>query len=435
MRAFDIIQRKRDGAKLSAGEISFFLKQYVQGAIADYQVAALLMAIYFQGMDAEETAALTVALVESGETLDFSGFSRPVGDKHSTGGVGDKTTLVLLPLVAANGVTMAKMSGRGLGHTGGTIDKLGCIPGFRTDLDRQDFLAQVQDLGVAVMGQSPQMTPADGQLYALRDVTATVDSIPLIASSVMSKKIAAGAGTIVLDVKTGSGAFMQELGQARDLAVAMVEIGRALGRKTIAVITDMNQPLGYTVGNHLEVMEAIETLQGNGPVDLRELCVELGAELLVGSGVVKDQSTAKVRLEASLRDGRALEMFRRFVTAQGGNVAAIDDVTQLGTSPYRTTLQASESGYITEIDARTVGKTSVLLGAGREKKGDPVDLVAGIRLRKKVGDKVQAGEQVAELFTSTEDKLVAARETLATAYRYANQALPTQSLILDRVEG
>ncbi|EEG78295.1 thymidine phosphorylase [Dethiobacter alkaliphilus] len=433
MRAVDIILRKRDGAKLSPEEISFFIRHYLQGSIADYQVSALLMAIYFQGMDAKETAALTEALVNSGETLDFSGFLRPVGDKHSTGGVGDKTTLVLLPLVAAKGMTMAKMSGRGLGHTGGTIDKLACIPGFRTDLSRREFMAQVKELGVAVMGQSPEMTPADGQLYALRDVTATVDSIPLIASSVMSKKIAAGAGTIVLDVKAGSGAFMQDAEEARQLAEAMVDIGSVLGRKTVALITDMDQPLGHAVGNHLEVAEAIETLQGHGPADLRELSLELGAELLAGSGIMEDRHQAKKSLQESLSDGSALEMFRRFVTAQGGDAGVADDLSLLGSSPHRLTLTAPQNGYIGRLDARTVGNAAVLSGAGREKKGDDIDLLAGIRLYKKRGEKVQAGEVLAEVSGSHRDKLQAALEKLSDAYSFSEKPPAPQSLIIERV--
>jgi pyrimidine-nucleoside phosphorylase len=434
MRALDIILKKRDGKPLSADEIHFFIKQYTNGDIPDYQTAALLMAAYFRGMNSDETAALTAAIVASGETLDFTALSRPVGDKHSTGGVGDKTTLVLLPLVAANGVAVAKMSGRGLGHTGGTIDKLSCIPGFRTELTRQEFLTQVQELGLAIIGQSPEMTPADGKLYALRDVTATVDSIPLIASSVMSKKIAAGAQSIVLDVKTGNGAFMRDTDSARKLAEEMAAIGRALGRKTVALITAMEQPLGYTVGNHLEVAEAIDALRGNGPADLTDLCLELGAELLVACGVELNRDLARERLAASLQDGSALQMFRRFVAAQGGDPAVTDEPQRLGIPSHTMVLRAPHSGIITKLEARTVGLAAVLLGAGREKKGDPIDLTAGIRLVKKVGEPVQKGDVLAELFTASEQKLADALQKLADAYHIGEEIPVILPLILGRVE-
>ncbi|MDW7684068.1 MAG: thymidine phosphorylase [Bacillota bacterium] len=433
MRALEIIEKKRDGKILSSEEIDYFVQNYNNGTIPDYQMAAFAMAVFFQSMNAEETAALTGALVRSGETLDFSGLGRPVADKHSTGGVGDKTTLVLLPLVAANGVTVAKLSGRGLGHTGGTIDKLSCIPGFRSDLSRDEFSAQVKREGLAIMGQSPQMTPADGKLYALRDVTATVDSIPLIASSVMSKKIAAGAQAIVLDVKAGSGAFMQDAARAGELARAMVEIGRALGKNTSALITAMDQPLGLAVGNHLEVAEAIETLHGEGPSDLVELCLELGAEILLACGVAGEREKAREKLSESLRNGEALAAFRRFVSAQGGDAAITENPDLLGEPAYSLAVQAPKEGWITGLDARTVGTASVLLGAGREKKGDPVDLLAGIRLVKKTGDYTTKGELLATVFASDREKLSRAAEKLASAYDFADAAPSPRPLILGRV--
>jgi pyrimidine-nucleoside phosphorylase len=434
MRALDIIQKKRDGEILNPEEIHFFIKNYNNGVIPDYQAAAFLMAVFFRGMDSGETAVLTEAIVASGEAMDFSGLDRPVADKHSTGGVGDKTTLVLLPLVAANGVAVAKLSGRGLGHTGGTIDKLSCIPGFRTELSREAFLSQVRELGLAIMGQSPQMTPADGKLYALRDVTATVDSIPLIASSVMSKKIAAGAQSIVLDVKAGSGAFMKDKESAMELAKEMAAIGGALGRKTIALITAMDQPLGNTVGNHLEVEEAIATLKGEGPADLTALCIELGAEMLVACKLSSHTSIARSRLQTSLTDGTALAMFRSFVAAQGGDPTVVEEPQKLGVPAHSLPLLADKEGVVTALDARTVGLVAVLLGAGREKKGDPVDLTAGIRLYKKVGDHIRVGDLLAHLYTSRQEKLSNAYTLLATAYKYGKTPPATLPLILGRVE-
>lgn len=433
MRVLEILEKKRDGLALSPAEIQQFIAGYLAGEIPDYQVSALLMAIFLRGMSNEETVALTDAFVRSGETLDFSGWEQPVADKHSTGGVGDKTTLVLLPLAAAAGVTIAKMSGRGLGHTGGTIDKLSCIPGFRTDLPKQKFLAQVRELGVALTGQTPDMTPADGQLYALRDVTATVDSIPLIASSVMSKKIASGAQSIVLDVKMGSGAFMRDLAKARELARTMTAIGTALGRTTVAYITAMEQPLGKAVGNHIEVVEAIETLQGRGPADLRELALALGAEMLVAGKLAATREAALAKLTGLLDDGSALQMMRRFIAAQGGDPKVVDDPSRLGVPPYTQEVRALTSGYVTHLDARKVGQTAVLLGAGREKKEDRIDLLAGIKLHKKIGDYVQQGETLAEIFASNEQKLAAATTELAAAYQYAAHKPVKKPLIIERL--
>ena len=433
MRAIDIIQQKRDGVRLTDEAIEFFISSYTSGEIPDYQAAAWLMAVYFRGMEAQETAALTRAMAYSGETLDFSFLCRTVVDKHSTGGVGDKTTLVLLPLVAAAGVPLAKMSGRGLGHTGGTIDKLSCIPGFRTDLPRADFLAQVAKTGLAITGQSPEMVPADSKLYALRDVTATVDSIPLIAASVMSKKIAAGAGAIVLDVKVGSGAFMRELADARQLAGLMVSIGKSLGRRTVALVTAMEQPLGQAVGNHLEVAEALLTLQGKGPQDLEKLCLQLGAEMLLLAGTENHFDAAYRRLATYLADGTALETMRTFIARQGGDASVLDCPDRLGSPRFREELRSSSNGYVARLDARTVGNVAVALGAGREKKGDAIDLLAGIRLHKKTGDEVRRGDLLAELFSSRPETIARATALLESAYLFGDSAPPALPLVLERV--
>lgn len=435
MRVLDIIRAKRDGKKLSAEEIKFFVDGYTRGEIPDYQASAWLMAVYFRGMDREETQALTDAMASSGARLDWSGEKRRVVDKHSTGGVGDKTTLVLMPLVAAAGAAVGKMSGRGLGHTGGTVDKLSCIPGFQTDLTTEQFARQLRELGLVVTGQSPDLAPADGKLYALRDVTATVDSIPLIAASVMSKKIASGAQGIVLDVKTGSGAFMRSREQARELAAVMVDIGRGLGRNTVALLTNMEQPLGRAVGNHLEVLEAIETLKGNGPADLVELCLSLGAEMLAVAGLEEDREAARAILSELLADGRALAMMERWIKAQGGDANVVANPELLGSSRHRLLLRAEQEGYLARVDALTVGECSVLLGAGREKKGDPVDLWAGILLHKKVGDFVRRGEILAELFSSDEKRLEKAAKHLAQAYGFVDRAPAPMPVVLERLDG
>ncbi|NLM52568.1 MAG: thymidine phosphorylase [Firmicutes bacterium] len=432
MNALAIIEKKRDGLALSAQEIEDFIFAYVREEIPDYQMAAFLMAVYLQGMNRQETVALTETLVKSGQILDFSALGTVV-DKHSTGGVGDKTTLVLLPLVAAAGVKIAKMSGRGLGHTGGTIDKLSCIPGFRTDLSQAEFQRQVREIGVAITSQTPKLAPADGKLYSLRDVTATVESIPLIASSVMSKKIASGAQAIVLDVKTGSGAFMPEFERARELALIMTAIGNSLGRKTVALITNMDQPLGFAVGNQLEVVEALETLKGRGPADLEELCLALGAEMLLLAGKETDLTTAKNSLKKLLVEGRALEYFRRFVAAQGGDPAVTDDYSLLGQPRHRRKLTAKTSGFVARLDARKVGQAAVLLGAGRQQKGESIDLTAGIYVQKKTGDAVAAGECVAEMFCSNLEKIEAAAEILAQAFVITAEKPEIPPLILDRI--
>lgn len=434
MRAVDIIRQKRDGAALSAETIRYFVHSYTAGEIPDYQAAAWLMAVYLRGMDERETSALTRAYVDSGAQLEFSFSGRTVADKHSTGGVGDKTTLVLLPLLAAAGVTLAKMSGRGLGHTGGTIDKLSCIPGFRTELTREEFTRQVAETGLAITGQSPEMVPADGKLYALRDVTATVDSIPLIAASVMSKKIAAGAQAILLDVKVGSGAFMRSLPEAKELAGLMVSIGKSLGRRTMALVTAMEQPLGLAVGNHLEVIEALQALRGEGPPDLQDLCLRLGAELLLLSGREQDFDSARQKLASLLADGTALQAMRRFIAAQGGDAGVVDNPDRLGIPRAKGELLADSNGYITRLDARIAGDAAVALGAGREKKGDPVDLLAGIRLHKKCGDAVSRGDRLAELFSSRPETVAKATALLETAYLFGDSAPQSGPLVLARIE-
>ncbi|MCA0754480.1 pyrimidine-nucleoside phosphorylase [Paenibacillus sp. N4] len=397
MRSVDLIRKKRDGGELTAGELTFLIDGYTRGDIPDYQLSAWAMAVFFRGMTPKETAALTLAMANSGDQVDLGPIGGLKVDKHSTGGVGDKTTLILAPLVASVGVPVAKMSGRGLGHTGGTIDKLEAIEGFRTELSRERFIAQVNDIGLAVIGQSGNLAPADKKLYALRDVTATVESIPLIASSVMSKKIAAGADAIVLDVKTGSGAFMKSLEHSEQLAKAMVDIGTEVGRKTAAVISDMDQPLGYAVGNALEVREAIDTLKGNGPEDLTELCITLGAHMVVLGGKAENVEEAKELLRGQITSGAALSKFKAFIAAQGGNEAIADDPSGLPQAAVRLDVTAESDGYVQAIEAEQLGLAAMLLGAGRATKEAAIDYAVGLVLRKKVGDPVQAGETLAVL--------------------------------------
>jgi pyrimidine-nucleoside phosphorylase len=402
---YGLIRKKRDGGELSRDELYSFVAGYVAGEIPDYQVAAWLMAVYFRGLSDRETADLTQAMVASGDTLDLSTLPGVTVDKHSTGGVGDKTTLVLGPLLAAAGLTVAKMSGRGLGHTGGTLDKLEAIPGFRTDLSPEQMIAQVQRIGLAVIAQSGRLVPADGLLYALRDVTATVDSLPLIAASIMSKKLAAGAQAIILDVKTGAGAFMTHPDDAFALASAMVAIGTAAGRSVQALITDMGQPLGFAVGNALEVAEAVATLRGEGPDDLRQLCLALGARLLASCSKVTEEAAERT-LQGLLGDGSALERFRAFVAAQGGDPAVADRPSEiLPTARAREVLLVEESGYVGGIDALAVGDGARALGAGRLKKSDVIDPAAGVILHLKAGARVHAGEPWATLYAADHAKL------------------------------
>jgi len=408
MRAVDIIQRKRNGEELSAAEIEFLISGYSSGAVPDYQMSAWAMAVYYRGMTAAETATLTMAMADSGDRLDLSAIAGIKVDKHSTGGVGDKTTLIVAPLVASVGVPVAKMSGRGLGHTGGTVDKLESIPGFRTELPIEAFFRQVNEIGLAVVGQSGDMTPADKRLYALRDVTATVESVPLIASSVMSKKIAAGADAIVLDVKAGGGAFMKTAADAERLAEAMVAIGTETGRATAAVISDMDQPLGYAIGNALEVAEAIATLQGNGPEDLTELCLTLASHMTVLGGKADTIAAARSMLEESLKSGTALAKFRAFVAAQGGDPEAVDDPRKLPQAPVVLDVRAQSEGYVTRIDAERLGIAAMQLGAGRATKEASIDYAVGIRLAKKIGDKAAAGDTVARLYAARDGETEAA---------------------------
>ena len=403
MRFVDIIEKKRDGHALTKEEITFFINGYTNGEIPDYQASALLMAIYFEDMTDEERANLTMAMVASGDQINLDAIDGIKVDKHSTGGVGDTTTLPLAAMVAAVGVPVAKMSGRGLGHTGGTIDKLEAIEGFHVELSTEDFTKQVNEIKMAVIGQSGNLTPADKKIYALRDVTATVSSIPLIASSIMSKKIASGADAIVLDVKTGDGAFMKTVEDAERLAHAMVTIGNSVGRNTMAIISDMSQPLGFAIGNALEIKEAVETLQGKGPADLQELCYVLGSQMVVLGGHAKTLTEARTQLEAVVADGSALEVLRAFITAQGGNAAVVDDLTLLPQAKFVTELAAKKSGYVAKLEADDIGTAAMLLGAGRATKESEIDLAVGLVLNKKVGDYVNAGESLVTIYANRED--------------------------------
>ncbi len=403
MRMVDIIIKKQNGKELTTEEIQFFVNGYTDGSIPDYQASALAMAIFFQDMSDRERADLTMAMVNSGETIDLSAIEGIKVDKHSTGGVGDTTTLVLAPLVAALEVPVAKMSGRGLGHTGGTIDKLEAIDGFHVELSKEEFIKLVNRDKVAVIGQSGNLTPADKKLYALRDVTGTVNSIPLIASSIMSKKIAAGADAIVLDVKTGAGAFMKTEEDAAELAKAMVRIGNKVGRQTMAVISDMSQPLGFAIGNALEVKEAIDTLKGEGPEDLHELVLTLGSQMVVLAKKAGTLDEARAKLEEVMKNGKALEKFKAFLKNQGGDSSIVDDPSKLPQAAYHIDVPAKEAGVVSEIVADEIGVAAMLLGAGRATKEDEIDLAVGIMLRKKVGDKVEKGEPLVTLFANREN--------------------------------
>lgn len=403
MRMVDIITKKQSGKELSTEEINFFINGYTDGSIPDYQASALAMAIYFQDMTDRERADLTMAMVNSGETIDLSAIEGIKVDKHSTGGVGDTTTLVLAPLVASLGVPVAKMSGRGLGHTGGTIDKLEAIEGFHVELSKDEFVDLVNRDKVAVVGQSGNLTPADKKLYALRDVTGTVNSIPLIASSIMSKKIAAGADAIVLDVKTGAGAFMKTDEDAVNLAKAMVRIGNNVGRQTMAVISGMSQPLGYAIGNALEVKEAIDTLKGEGPEDLTELVLTLGSQMVVLAKKAETLDEAREKLTDVMKNGKALQKFKDFLQNQGGDSSVADNPEKLPQAAYKIDVPAKEAGVVSEIVADQIGVAAMLLGAGRATKEDKIDLAVGIMLRKKVGDAVEKGEPLVTLYANREN--------------------------------
>lgn len=403
MRMIDIIEKKRDGKSLTKEEIEFFVNGYTHEEVPDYQASSLAMAIFFQDMNDEERAALTMSMVNSGEKIDLSDINGIKVDKHSTGGVGDTTTLVLAPLVAAVGVPVAKMSGRGLGHTGGTIDKLESVKGFNVEISEKDFIKLVNDNQVAVIGQSGNLTPADKKLYALRDVTGTVNSIPLIASSIMSKKIAAGADAIVLDVKTGSGAFMKTLDDAEALAHAMVRIGNNVGRNTMAIISDMSQPLGNAIGNALELKEAISTLKGNGPKDLTELVLTLGSQMVVLAEQATSLDEARQMLIDAIKTGKALNKFKTFLSNQGGDDSIVDSPEKLPSAKYQVEFKAKKDGYITEIIANEIGVASMMLGAGRQTKEDVIDLGVGIVLNKKVGEHVEKGENILTIHTNTKE--------------------------------
>lgn len=432
MRMYDIIQRKRDGEMLTDAEIAFFVSGCCDGSIPDYQISALLMAIYFRGLNEHETAVLTDCMARSGDMVDLSSIVGVKVDKHSTGGVGDKTTLIIAPIVAACGVPVAKMSGRGLGHTGGTVDKLESIPGFNTSLDPERFMEIVRDIGVCVVGQSGNLAPADKKLYALRDVTATVSSIPLIAASIMSKKIAAGSDCILLDVKVGSGAFMKTLDDAVELGKTMVDIGERVGRRTVALITDMDMPLGYAIGNALEVKEAIETLKGEGPADLTQVCKALAANMLMLAGKGNLRECEALVREAIL-SGASLEKLKEMVAAQGGDVAVIDEPELFGYAPSSHRLLAPESGYITHIDTERFGAASVVLGAGRETKDSDIDMLAGILLLNKTGEYVDKGFEFARLYSSRPESFEDAKRILLEAVTISPEEPEEPKLILGRV--
>ena len=433
MRMYDIILKKRANLPLTDEEIRFVIDGYVNGEIPDYQVSALLMTIVFNGMNARELGTLTLAMAQSGNMVDLSNIDGITVDKHSTGGVGDKTTLIIAPLVAACGGKVAKMSGRGLGHTGGTIDKMESIPNLKVSLEKDAFINQVNKIGLAVIGQSEGLAPADKKLYALRDVTGTVDSIPLIASSVMSKKLASGAQAILLDVKVGSGAFMKNIEDARELAKAMVDIGKENGRSVKAILTDMDRPLGHAIGNALEIREVIDTLKGHGPEDLTHECIIMAAHMLVLSHIC-DYETALSRVQEALDSGAALERLRMMIDAQGGDSRVIDDESLLAIGKFTYDVTAPQDGYITHMNTEQCGIASVMLGAGRTVKDGPIDYSAGIVMHKKTGDAVRMGERIATLYASDESLFTNAAQTYLEAITIGNTAPKVVDTILDIVE-
>lgn len=433
MRMYDVIMKKRNGGILTDGEIENMIMGYVRGDVPDYQMSAMLMAIWYKGMNEREITTLTQVMAKSGDMIDLSAIAGKKVDKHSTGGVGDKTTLIVAPIVAACGGKVAKMSGRGLGHTGGTVDKLESIPGYRTELSREEFFATVNKYGLSLIGQSGNLAPADKKLYALRDVTATVDSIPLIASSIMSKKLAAGSDAILLDVKTGSGAFMKTAEDSIKLAQTMVTIGEGAGRRTMALITDMDTPLGSAVGNSLEVMESMDILKGTGPADLREVSLELAANMLylVDKGNLAD---CRAMAEKSIADGSAFESFCNAVKAQGGDDGVLRDYTKFAAAPYKKDIVADKEGYIVKMDAETCGIASVALGAGRATKESKIDFAAGIMMRKKTGDRVAKGDTLATLYTSKQETLAEAEKLYLNALAFGDNSPAKTPLIYARVE-
>lgn len=429
MRMYDLIRKKKCGGELSSEEIRYMINGFTDGSIPDYQMSAMTMAICFQGMNPRETVDLTLAMRDSGDVLDLSKIQGVKVDKHSTGGVGDKTSLALAPIVAALGVPVAKMSGRGLGHTGGTIDKLECFPGFTAELSEETFVHNVNTIGIAIAGQTANLAPADKKLYALRDVTATVDQMSLIASSIMSKKLAGGSNAIVLDVKTGNGAFMKELKDSVALAKEMVAIGTMAGKRMAAVITDMDQPLGSAVGNSLEVIEAIETLRGEGPSDFKEVVFALGAQMLVFAGKAAETAEAKSLMESAIADGSALSKFAEFVRAQGGDAAAVYDTSLLPVASQTLVVESPRDGYVHRILAEDVGIACMTLGGGRETKESKIDLSVGIRLRKKNADAVKRGEPLAVIYGNDAAKMEAARAKIAGAYEISDKPREKEAVI------
>ncbi|GCE25952.1 thymidine phosphorylase [Dictyobacter alpinus] len=431
MQTVELITKKRDGGTFSTDEIRWLIAQYTQGTIPDYQMASLLMAIYLRGMDARETSDLTLAMVNSGEQLRVNTLVSPVVDKHSTGGVGDKVTLAVAPLVAACGVAVGKMTGRGLGHTGGTVDKLESVTGFHVELSRADFMRILQEHQIVLAGQSSDLAPADGKLYALRDVTGTIESIPLIASSIMSKKLAIGASHLLLDVKFGSGAFMKTIEQARELAQAMVEIGRAGNLHTVAAITSMEQPLGYAVGNAIELREAIDILHGQGPADVSELCYHEAAELLVMTGKAADLAEADQLVANAIQSGAAVKKLAEVIAAQGGDARQIENPDLLPSAPIRVMLPATQTGYIAAINAEGIGLASMSLGAGRFKKGEPVDHRTGLLLKAKIGDHVNAGDPLIEIHARNPEEAQQIQSALLACYQWSETPVQVQPLICD----
>ncbi len=423
MRMYDLIEKKKKGEELTTEEIRYMIAGFTDGSIPDYQMSAMTMAICFQGMSKRETVDLTLAMRDSGEVLDLSGINGVKVDKHSTGGVGDKTSLALTPMIAALGVPVAKMSGRGLGHTGGTIDKLECFQGFTTGISDEVFIRNVNEIGIAIAGQTANLAPADKKLYALRDVTATVDQMSLIASSIMSKKLASGSDAIVLDVKTGNGAFMKSMEDSVALAEAMVSIGTMAGKKTAAVITDMDQPLGYAVGNSLEVLEAIETLNGNGPKDFKEVVFALGSLMLQFAGRAKDDADARNLMQAVIADGSAKKKFAEFIEAQGGDSAPVYDTSLLKVAEIQTPVTADCDGYVHRILAEDIGIACMTLGGGRETKESEIDLSVGIVLKKKNGDAVKAGDTLAIIYGNDNEKIAHARELISRAYEIGENSV------------
>ncbi len=435
MRAIEIIEKVRDRIPCSREELVFFVNGIADGSIPDYQISAWAMAVLLNGLTPRETTDLTLAMAHSGETIDLSDVVKIAVDKHSTGGVGDKTTLVVEPLVASCGLPVGKMSGRGLGFSGGTLDKLESIPGYRTNLSKEEFIHQLRSLGIVLTGQTGDLAPADGKLYALRDVTGTVQSIPLIASSVMSKKIAAGAQAIVLDVKVGHGAFMKNVAEARELSKLMVDIGKLSGRKVTAILSDMNQPLGVAVGNALEVREAIDTLHNHGPRDFHEHCIVVASHLLTLGGKTATLEEAHALAEGKLKDGSAWEMFRRLIVAQGGDVSYVDDPQKLPVAPYIEMVSAPAAGNIAEINARIVGETSVVMGAGRAKKGDAIDFAVGLRVLCKVGDHVKQGDPLFEVHARTPESLEYAKKEILSAFAWSGEPVQPLPLFYDVIRG